>query len=192
MTEALENPLQLAPTYDEEALRLLSVAQNGVAAIQREEDETGQLTGFLSLYPIDVSQYVPPTLSRAAEALLDYASAKQNEILARAWTFNVAADGSPAHVVSTKLDASGQLAMMKLALWLTLNAGTAATARMPYNNVNSTSDSLTYAEVQSLVAQTGDLNIKSYSVLNPVCDQIRAGTMKTQAEVDAALAAIAS
>lgn len=190
MVAPLTIPESITVTYDEATLVQLSLAQNGAAQLVTVYDADGNRAGYESYYTIDLTKYVAPAVNAATQALLDYASDKQNVILAQSWTFNVAGSGATAHNVTTKLDAGGQLAMMKLGIWVGMNAGASSPPSMPYNNVDSSTTTLTFAEVQSLVAQTGALNIKSYAVLNPVCDKIRAGTIQTRTDVDAALAAI--
>ena len=190
MSAPLTTPESITLNYDEATLVSMSLAQNGVAQISTVHDEDGNRVGYLSYFKIDLTNYVAPAISAATQALLDYASEKQNALLGGVWTFNVAASSDPAHNVTTRLDAGGQLAMMKLGIWVQMNATASSPPSMPYNNVDSSSTTLAYSEVVSLVAQTGALDIKSYAVFNPVCDKIRAGTISTPDDIDTALAAI--
>lgn len=158
-------------------------------------DEHGTRRAFLGdpSWTVFLGAYNDPAPD-TVETLLTYASDRQNAILAGEWTFNVAATGATAHQVTTRLDDSGQLAMMKLGLWLQRNAASSDRRTMPYSNVDGSTTTLTYAEVATLVEQAGDLDIKSYDIFNPVCDQIRATPPKitTRAQIDAALAAISA
>src|SRR5204862_393498 len=61
MADILEKPLSIEPNYDEEGLRQLSIAQNGAASIQQVQGASGEITGFLSLYPLDLKSYKPPS-----------------------------------------------------------------------------------------------------------------------------------
>lgn len=190
MSTPLATPESITLNYDEATLVALSMEQNGVAQISTVHDEDGNRVGYLSYFKIDLTNYVAPAISAATQALLDYASEKQNALLGGVWTFNVAASSDPAHNVTTRLDAAGQNAMLKLGLWAMMNANASSPPAMPYSNVDSSTTTLAYSEVVSLVAQTGALNIKSYAVFNPVCDKIRAGTITSRDDVDTALAAI--
>jgi|UPI00046481A4 hypothetical protein len=61
MAEPLDDPQEIEPNYDEEGLRQLSLTQNGVAGIRRIQGSSGEITGFLSLYPLDLKGYKPPS-----------------------------------------------------------------------------------------------------------------------------------
>ena len=134
----------------------------------------------------------PPVVTPTLEALLDYASTRQNAILAGVWAFNVAASGAAAHTVTTRLDDRGQFAMMKVQGWLQLNASNAS-ASLPYSNVDFSSTVLSVAEADSLVEQAAVVDERGYTLLNQVSDAIRAAspTVTTFAQIDAAFAALA-
>ena len=134
----------------------------------------------------------PAAPAPTADALKDYAGRVQDTVLAGVFSFNVAASGQPAHIVTTKLDQAGQFAMLKVQGWLQLNASNAG-ASMPYSNVDFTATTLTVAEADSLVEQAAALDTQSYGLLNQVAAGITASppTITTTAQIDAAFAALA-
>jgi len=123
--------------------------------------------------------------------LLDYASIAQDLTLAKVQSFNVAASGQVAHIVTTRLDAKGQFAMLKVQGWLQLNAQNAS-ATMPYSNVDFSAATLTIAEADSLVEQAAVLDTQSYTILNAVVAGVTANppTITTTAQIDAAFAVL--
>ncbi|WP_267426363.1 hypothetical protein [Methylobacterium sp. GC_Met_2] len=133
----------------------------------------------------------PAAPAPTAAELLDYASLAQDLALSKVQSFDVAASGQPAHVVTTRLDAKGQFAMLKVQGWLQLNAQNAA-ATMPYSNVDYSATSLTVSEADSLVDQAAALDTRSYAILNQVAAGIAASppTITTTAQIDAAFAAL--
>lgn len=153
-------------------------APDGVTAVASDTANIGDT--------YDGKAFSPPTPpAPTQDQLLAYASRKQNEMLAQVWSFNVAAQGQPAHTVTTKLDSDGQFAMTKVALWAQMNTST-ADAALPYSNVDFTSTTLTPAECLSLAQQTGNVDAESYATLNTVAAAIKGGTVKTFAAIDAA------
>ena len=135
-----------------------------------------------------VAALAAPEPSPSPATLLAYASAAQNIALAQVFTFNVAAAGSPAHNVTTRLDAAGSGAVNKIATWAILNASTSPAPTMPYSDVDFTPTTLAVAEAASLAAQAGAIELDTFALLN----QLQAGitatppTVTTTAQIDAA------
>lgn len=131
---------------------------------------------------------VDPALQKAATvaALKAYASDKQNKLLDQVWSFNVGTPQAPV-MVTTKLNAVGQAAMVKIGRWAERNASVAG-ALLAYTNVDLTAASLTAAQAESLESQAAAIDAASYAALNAIVAAIEAETptITTTAQIDAA------
>ena len=128
-----------------------------------------------------------PTVSAATPTTSDflaYNSLKQNQVLAQVWTFDVGASSAPLNV-TTRLDAAGQAAMLKLGMWAMLNASNDVTEA--YSNVDFSSATLSPAQALALATQAGAIVSQSYVALNTVSAAIKATppTITTKAAIDA-------
>jgi hypothetical protein len=128
----------------------------------------------------------PPPPPPGVADLLAYASAKQNLILSQVWTFNVGTPQSPVNI-TTKLDASGALAMLKVFGWVQLNSSNSA-ATLSYSNVDLSGVTLSLAQASSLASQAAAIDMASYAALNAVAAATSANppTITTFAQIDAA------
>ena len=118
--------------------------------------------------------------------LLDYASGKQDAVLAQVWTFNVGAAAAPLKL-TTMLDQAGRASMKEIAVWGLMNAAVVG-ATEPYSNVDMTPATITPAQA-SLLGQLSDaVRSQSFAVLNSLQAAITAAspTVTTTAQIDAA------
>lgn len=166
-------------------------ADLGIFDIRDVSGVAGAAIGWIA-HP-DGTVSAPPVEAPSPRDLLDYASSRQNALMAGVWSFNVAASGAPAHTVTTRLDDRGQFAMLKVQGWLQLNAANPS-ASLPYSNVDFSATSLTFAEADSLVEQTAAIDLRGYALLNEVAAAIQATPplITTPAQVDARFAELAA